>query len=199
MAKKKDVAEVIEVPTAWKKYLAKFSEIETTKVSQWTSNHQLAYICKMYESTYGQKYSFSFVKPPSRCTELFFVKRMMASLMTTNPKKIKNYIDWVFEQKIIAKGVKIRSLGLFTTVGFVNEFNMYNAEKNKIYKHTQLPDEYQEIANSMELSVNTYGDLAFVKQAIASDPESESRKPYKMLFHKLLSVGFEENVLDDLK
>lgn len=102
----------------WQKFFAKFLDIETLRTSQWKEVHLLAYICKRYESLYKTKFAFSFKGAPSKCPEMYLVRQMIAMLATTNPKIIKEYIDWVYDFKIIPKNAKIRSLGFFYDAKF---------------------------------------------------------------------------------
>ncbi len=183
----------------WQKFFAKFQEIETVKNSQWKEIHQLSYLTKRYENYYGRKFVFSLTGAPSKCTEIVMMKKMSAMLQTTNARTIREYIDWVFDNKIIPGSLQIRSLGYFMTPGLGNEFYFFLKKKNKIDKSTELPKEYQEIANNLELPVTTYGDLAFVKHALEEEPNNETRAPYKELFSQLYSIGFDPVILKDMK
>lgn len=93
---------------------------------------------------------------------------------------------------------KYAAWGFFMTPSFGNEFNLYTKEKNKIVRSTQLPVEYRQIADTLNLPVTTYGDLAFIKMALDQSPNSESRAPYRTLFSNLLAIGFEPSVLNNL-
>lgn len=194
---KSDPIKLLSKP--WQKFFAKFVEIETLKNSKWTEIHQLAYIAKRFESLYGRKFSFSLKGAPSKCTEIVLVKKMCVMLGTTNARTIREYIDWVYDQKIIPSNMNIRSLSFFMTPGLGNEFFICRDAKNKIGRATELPSEYKEIVISLELPLATYGDLAFVQSALEEDSESESRVPYKLLFAKLSAIGFDPLVLKDLK
>lgn len=196
MADKVDTTQLLSKP--WQKFLAKFDEIETLKNSQWKEVHLLAYFCKKYEEHYRMKFALSFRGAPSKCNEIYMIKKIMYMLDSTNMRTIRAYIDWVFNEKIIPGRLKIRTIGFLTTPGFGNEFNMYQTVQTKIVKTTELPFEYKQIATSLDLEVSTYGDLAFVKMALDAAPESESRAPYKILFTNLMAIGFEPSVLNNL-
>jgi hypothetical protein len=191
-----DITQLLSKP--WQKFFAKFNEIDDLKNSQWKEVHVLAYICRRYEQMYGKKFSFSFRGSPSKCAEIYMVKKIMAMLNTTNMRTIRNYIDWIFDHKIKPGNLKIRTLGFFTTPGFGNEFSLFAQEQTKIAKSTTLPKEYQEAATALDLQVATYGDLAFIKMAIDQAPECESRQPYRNLFQNLIAIGFEPAVLANL-
>lgn len=182
----------------WQKFLAKFKEIETIPNSEWKEIHLLSYFCKRYENCYGKKFALSFRGAPSKCTEIYMMKKLMVMLNTTNMRTIRSYIDWVFDFKIVPTHMKIRSIGFLTTPGFGNEFNLYREKQDKIGKSTELPAEYKQVANTLNLPVFTYGDLAFIKMALDQSPNSEARAPYKVLFHNLMAIGFEPSVLNNL-
>jgi len=183
----------------WVNFFKKFDEIEETPVSKWKEIHQLSYITKRYEDTYGKHFSFTLRGTPGKCTEIHLVKRLMGVLGTSNQRTIKDYIDWVYDRKVIPKNKKFRSIGFFANPQFCNEFHLDRIEKNKITRGTPLPAEYKLIADSLDLPMETFGDLAFAKQALDEAPEAESRKPYKILFTELYKVGFEYTILEEIK
>lgn len=193
------MAEITLLSKPWQNFFARFSEIEELKNSKWTDVHQLAYICKRYKAHYGREFIFSLKNAPSKCPEIVLVKKMCAVLGTSNARTIREYVDWVFDTKIIPKNMKIRSLAFFMTQGLGNEFFLQRADKNKIDKSTELPNEYRIVVEVLGLPVSTYGDLAFAKNALEEAPDSTSRAPYKQLFEQLCAIGFDPVVLKDLR
>lgn len=187
------------LPKVWQNFFNRFAEIETLKNSKWKEIHQLAYLSKRFEQFYGKKFAFSLKGAPSKCPEIVLVKKMCAMLGTTNATTIREYIDWVFDVKIIPNKMKIKSLAFFMTPGLGNEFHFQRNKKNQIDKMTELPNEYKEIVDVMGLPVSTYGDLAFIQHALEEEPNNESRRPYRELFDKLCAIGFETQVLKDLR
>lgn len=190
------VAELLSKP--WQKFLAKFDEINTLTIDKWKEPHLLGYFCQRYQKCYEQKFALSFRGAPSKCNEIYMMKKTMAMLDTTNIETVRDYIDWVFDVKIIPNQIKIRSIGFLTTPGFGNEFNQYRKKKQKIVKSTELPTKYQSIINDLDLQANTYGDLAFIKMALDQSPNSVAMEPYKLLFTKLVALDFETEVLNTL-
>ena len=182
----------------WRNFFDKFSEINTLSISEWKEVHMLAYLAQRYEQLYQEKFAFSFKGPPSKCTEMVLVKKMCAMLNTSDSKKIKEYIDWVFSEKILPKKMRIRSLAFFMTPGLGNEFNWAWKKQRQITKSSALPADYLELGKDLNLSLETYGDLAFLKQAIDQDPHSEARQPYREVWQKILSLGFDATVLGNL-
>jgi len=183
----------------WVRFFKKFDEIEQKPVSKWKEIHQLSYITKRYEDTYGKHFSFTLRGSPGKCTEIHLIKKLMAVLGTSNQCTIKEYVDWVYDKKVIPQRQKFRSIGFFANPQLCNEFHLNRTEKSKIARGTPLPSEYKVIADEFGLPMETYGDLAFAKQALDQAPEAESRKPYKILFKELYKVGFEYNMLEEIK
>ena len=198
MAKINETAEHLkDLPKCWQNFFNKFKEIDTLKVSKWKPVHHLGYLSKRYEETYGKKYAFSLQKVPSKSSEVFLIKKIGAMLCTTNQRTIKEYIDWVFDEKIIPKNKKIRSLAFFISLGLGNEFNLVREQRKIITRDTPLPNEYKKVAEEMGISIDTYGDVAFIKQAL--DISSSGREDYLSMYKKLLMYGFEPSLLEDIK
>jgi hypothetical protein len=183
----------------WQKFFRKFAEIETLPNSEWKPVHQLAHFSLRYNKHFGKRFSFSVKGAPSKCTEIYMFKRLSGMLGTSNQKTLREYIDWVFDQKVIPTNRKIRSIGYFANTNFCNEFNIYLSEKSKIYRHTELPDEYKKVAESLDVPANTFGDLAFAKCAIDANGDCTSMVPYKSLFNELYKIGFEFEMIKDLR
>lgn len=181
----------------WRNFFDKFKEIDVIKVSKWKDVHVLAYICKRYYSHYGKKYSVAIKGAPGKSPDIQIIRRIIAMLDTSNMKVIKEYVDWVFDTKIITRKIKVNSLAFFLTSGFANGFQFYYQEKNKITRSSVLPDEFKFLAEALKININTYGDLAFIKLALEQDPEN--RQEYKNLFNHLKSLGFEEVQLEEIK
>lgn len=183
----------------WKNFFLKFQEIENVNYSEWKPIHQLSYFCSRYYKHYGKRYSFSLRGAPSKCPEIYMINKVSACLGTSNQKTIKEYIDWIFDFKIIPSGKKIRSLGFMANPQFCNEYNLYKIEKNKITRVTELPKKFQDVVDNLGLPLRTYGDLAFAKQAVDQNPNNPAREPYKIMFDRLYAVGFEFKLIQDLK
>ncbi len=204
---KKEIVEDIDpiknLSKPWQNFFDKFKEIETLKNSQWKDVHQLAYLTKRYEDLYKQKFAFTLQRAPGKCTEIVFIKKMCAMLNTTNARTIREYVDWVFDHKIIPNNLKIKTLAYFMLPGLGNEFRFFQMKKNTIERSTELSQEYMDIIASLDLPITTYGDLAFVQNVLEENKDfdvgDENNSPYNELFHRLLSIGFNVSVLKDLK
>jgi hypothetical protein len=181
----------------WQRFFGKFNEIDELKVSKWKPVHQLAHFSRRYEHAFGRRFAFTLRGAPSKCTEIVFIKKIGAMLGTTNQRTIKDYIDWVFDKKIIPQKKRIRSLGFFMMAGLGNEFNLQRKKESTIGRATSLPQEYKDIAEEVGLPIETYGELAFIKHAL--DQSTEGRENYQVLYRRLLMVGLEPDVLLKLR
>lgn len=182
----------------WHTFFKKFKQIETLEVHEWKLLHFLAYFEKRFREAFNKNYSYTYYKCPSKCTEMVLIKQLFAMLCTTSNKMVKDYIDWIFDKKIIPGNIKIKSISFLKTNGFGNEFRQNKAEREKIRRSTELPGYYVNVVNEFNLPVATFGDLAFIKMALNKDSGGSTRQQYKMLFDKLYAVGFEDNMIKDL-
>ena len=178
----------------WKKFFKKFEEIddESLKVSKWKEVHMLAYICKRYEILFGRKFAIDMKGAPSKSSDIFVIKKLIASLNTTNMRSIKEYVDWVFDNKIIPKRSHFRKIGFFLTNDFINEFAYAVKKNNKITRSKELPPAYITIAQDLGIDVNTYGDLAFLQMAIEKNKEKDTPRYILLSNLELLGLDLKE-------
>lgn len=181
----------------YEKFFAKFSEIKTLEVSKWKSVHLIAYFCERYETLYQMKYTFKYNKSPSKCYEAFQLNRTVAMLNTIDPNIIKNYIDFVFANKIGTAQRRITVIGYLANETFVNEFKRLAKKSEEVTRSTFLPPKYLSVLEKHAISnCQTYGSLAFLWLAAkedASDPK------YNNLFNDLLSEGFSLSTFEGMK
>jgi len=170
-----------QVSEYYKKFFSKFGEIETVSTKEWKVFHLLAYLCKKYEAYYGLKYSFTFNNPaPSKSYEVYQIKKL-SNMLSSDPQILKDYLDWVFEKKIIEKKKRITSLGYFTHIDVVNEFKFkFLFNKKQITRTDALPDNVAIICVKHNFKIKTYGELAFIKRMPNQDT----------LFNELKAIGF---------
>lgn len=161
--------ELTDLPNEqYQKFFDKFAEIETVKVEDWKPVHILAYFCKKYKETYQVDYKFKFNSPsPTKCFEIFQVKKLAMGL-TANPALLRDYIDWIYLNKVVKAKRRLTSISFMTAEGVVQEYKMnvlLAGKKNlNVDRSTPLPDKYKEVFQRISLTINTYGDLAFVSQ-----------------------------------
>jgi len=174
------------------KFFNQFSEIETLDVIQWKAPHLIAFFCKKYKEIYNKDFLFKFNSPsPSKCFEVFQIKRL-ANILTSQPNLLKEYIEWIFENKIVKAKKRITSISFLTREEFVNEykFNVLMAADKKVDRTTLLPDKYITIFSThSNLSPKTYGDLAFITQMDPLPPDVQQA----MIL--ISDLGFDKEIL----
>lgn len=182
----------LEMPKRWQNFFVRMDSLGDN-IHEWTSLDLLAYFGKKYKEHFNRSYAFDTKKSPSYCSDGFLIKKLVGMLQTTNQHKIKDYIDWVFANKV----KKILSFGYFANNKFCNEYLDLIEKKNKITRTTVLPSEYLNVINLLNLPVSTFGDLMFAKQAVDANPIG--RALYVNMFNELYKVGFEFEMLSGLK
>lgn len=177
----------------YKKFFATFDEIDIIDVSQWRPSHILGYFCKKYKDTYGVPYQFKFNSPsPPKCFEVFQVKRL-AMLLSSNPKILRDYIDWIYQTKVVQAKRRLTSISFMTHEGVVNDYKMnvlLAGKKNlNVDRSTPLPDNYRQAFVEAGVAITTYGELAFVSQM---DPMPAN---LAAAFEKIQEMGFDKEIL----
>jgi len=169
----------------WQKFIAKFDEIDSLKVSQWQDVHILAYICKKYKEKFGRDFALSMKGAPSKSQDIVLVKKLKITLGTTNPRIIKDFIDWTVENKCKRAFTKT---AFFLTAGFANEFlDTYINSKPK--RSSTLPNDIQDLAKNLDVSASTYGDLAFI--SMAGEKISSKEDNIYIFLRNLEAMGFD--------
>ena len=200
MANTKKIDNENSLNKPWINFFNKFKEIDdpifSKKIALWKNVHILAYICKRFELLYGKKFSITIKNAPTKCPEMFFVSKMIRTLGTSNMVTVKKYVDWIYDTKIIPENKKIRTLAYFMTPGFCNEFHFEQAQNEIIKRSSTLPQNYKEIADSLNISMSTYGDLAFIK--MAADRADDLNNPNVQLIKNIQALGFELSILEKL-
>lgn len=150
----------------YEKFFQKFKEIDILPISEWKAHHLLAYLCQKYEEYYGFRYSFKFDDTSPTKSHEMWQMRKLANMLTADPTVLKQYLDWIFETKIIERKKKITSLGYFTHQDIVNEFKFkFLFNKKELSRADQLPSSVLNLCTTYgKQEVKTYGDLAFAKR-----------------------------------
>lgn len=182
--------ELSDIPNEkYAKFFSTFLEIENLPVSDWKPSHILGYFCKRYEQHYHTKYKFKYNNPaPSKCFEVFQIKKL-AQLLSSSPTILKEYIDWVYENKVVKAKRKLTSISFMTVEGVVNEYKVkYLLSPNQnISRSTLLPEKYQIIFKNKGFDINTYGELAFLSQMDEFEVIGA--------FQEAEAIGFDKNLL----
>jgi hypothetical protein len=185
------------------KFFAQFAEIASLEIAQWKVLHLIAYFCQLYKERYQLDYQFKFNTPtPPKCFEVFQMKRL-GSVLSTDPKIIHEYIDWVFAKKVPELKRRFTSISFLTRENFVNEFKwkVLTSNRNELHldRTTPLPSIYRNVlAEALYSWTNTYGDLSFLYRAFQSCNVFENEEFVRMekVFNKLTAAGFDLQLLN---
>lgn len=177
----------------YKKFFENFAEIDTLDVAAWKPVHVLAYFCKKYKETYGVGYKFKFNSPlPTKCFEVFQIKKLAMNL-TANPTLLRDYIDWIYQTKVIAAKRRLTSISFMVHDGLVQEYktNVLLAGKQNLTvdRSTPLPEKFKTVFKEAGTSINTYGELAFVSQMNPLSSELTAAMT------RIQEIGFDKEVL----
>lgn len=188
---------------AWRKFQERLDSYSSIPVSNWNHDQVLGHLFKRYTDHFDIDFSLSYSGPPSKCSEIYCIKRMMSLLGGDNPdpKMVKAFIDWSFDSVIIPKKLQIESLAFFFSPKLVREFKAKYKKAKTITRSTQLPALVEQLASDFGLddSISTYGELAFAKKAVDANPDNQSYKPYQDFFKSLSDEGFDYSVLNSLE
>jgi hypothetical protein len=183
----------------WRKFKERLDNYDQTPPSQWTKEHILGHILQRYKDVVGVEFALSYSGAPTKCKEIFCIRRVLLRLGTEDGEVAKKYIDWVFDTIIIPQKVTISSVAYFLTSNLVLKFKGEFRKQSRITRATKLPEPWGEVASNLSLDVKTYGDLAFAKLAMENDPYDDDLKAYFDLFRRLKEVGFDETMLSSLE
>jgi hypothetical protein len=184
----------------WQKFFIRLVEIDSKPINKWNEYHILSYFLRKYYEAYQIPYALTYAGAPLSCTEIKLLKKVYTLLSTTDQRKVKAYIDWMFEDIVSKKKFQIKGITVLLGNSFANEFLRFYKKQNSITKQTELPDEYKNLADECGLTIDTYGSLLFVMNALknTTDPNEDFMPESKQFIQKLKMHSFDFDVLKGL-
>lgn len=176
----------------WQKFKLRLDNYGQKPIDDWSEEDFLGHILKRYKDTFGSELGLSYSGPPTKCREIYCMKRMILTLGVSDNQIIKDYIDWTYDSVIIPSKIIITSLAYFFTVNIISQFKQSIKKKTRLNRTSILPSAYISIIEQFNLNLNTYGDLAFAKLMM----EEEESVQFVELFNELKKVGFDDKVLE---
>lgn len=181
----------------WRRFKERLDNYDQIPVSEWKEENFLGHILKRYKDFMGFEFTLSYSGPPSKCKEIFCIRRMLLALsMDEDPESIKKYIDWVFDTVIIPQKVTITSIAYFFTINFILHFKQSLRKQKVIDRTTVLPQTYIDIALKFDMELSTYGDLALAKVAI--DQGMDPDNLYFNIINEIKQAGFDDSILNSI-
>lgn len=185
----------------YQKFFGKFKEIDILDVKQWKVVHVLSYFCKKYKEVFNLDYQFKFNDPnPNKCYEVWRINQLSAKL-SSNAEILRNYIDWVFEEKAKKSKKRFSSISFITNDDVVNYYKINILLGNKKQLHLDrsslLSSEFKSILQQFNIQINTYGDLTFYYQVYKSGGlDEQNNSNFTNAFQKMKEVGFDETIFE---
>lgn len=183
----------------WRRFKERLTNFESIPINEWAEEEMLGYLLKRFNDHYGIEFSLSYSGPPSKCPEMYCIRRIMENVGTKKGWIMKEYIDWVFDSIIIPQKTKVESLGYFFNQKICNRFKGVFRERQKITRSTALPNDFIIAAQNNGFDIQCYGDLAFMKMAVDNDPNRTDAFTIRTLLQQLESMGFNTAILNSLE
>lgn len=183
------------IPKRWQNYLEKGKNCSSLQPNEWKDPQVLFYLLQRFKSLTGRDFALQYSKAPTSSPELHFIKSLKAMLATTNGSILKEYIDWVFDQKLKDGKVQLRTFNFLNVPALANEFLAFRHKAKKIIRSTPLPEGWRRQAEEHQIEAETYGDLLFIKLALQ---EGTADSSYRDFFDGLVEDGLQINLLEKL-
>lgn len=195
--KPKEEKPIDAISKPWQKFFLKLEERNNIKISQWKEVHMLGHFRHLFQTYFGKPYVILTKGAPSKCSDIFMIKKVFGSFNTTDPTFVKEYIDWVFECIIKPQNIKFKKIGFLISQDMMSDFITYKKKPIAITRATPVPKEYKEIASSLGFDIDTFSDLAFIKLSL--DKGLDKTGNCKTLLLNIECLGFDLEKLKDLK
>jgi hypothetical protein len=183
-----------ELTAPWQKFKNRLDNYKEVSIEKWTTEQLVGHTISRYKDYMCSDYNLSYNGAPLKSKEIYCLNRAAAMLSLSIPN-MKIYIDWVFDKLIIPKKIIISSFGFFCHDNVVNAYKKEIKKNSKLSRTTSLPNEYDEIFESFGMSIYTYGDLSFAKQA----SECSEDENIRLMFLQLQQAGFDFEKLNELE
>lgn len=165
MMNKEDIELSMFPSKAWEKFITEGTKFNDIDVSKWQAKHLLGYWCFKFKQAFNKDYQWKFNASPSKCYELFRLNTV-CSRLSSKPDILKQYIDWIFDQRVEKDKKVFRSIAFITAddqCQWYREHILFAGSMTNIDRSTALPNDIQSIVDI--LGCKTYGDLAFLMKA----------------------------------
>jgi hypothetical protein len=116
----------------------------------------------------------------------------LTQMRTKDPVVLKDYLDWVWSKKVIERKKRITSFAIFVDANNASEYK-WQIIDNQIDRTTPLPKNLLTIAQYIDDTIQSYGDLAFIRQS------SDLMPGMKNMFDELQKAGLDIRMLEKIK
>lgn len=157
----------------------------------------LGYFTDKYKSHYGIPYTFSLNdRGLFNGPEIFCIRKMYA-MLNNDALLSKDYIDWIFENKVIKKNKKITSLSFLAVPDLIQEFRFSKSKSRRITRDRLLPEKMLQwiSENTPEVlsmvSLRDFGELRIALSAFKAGNLGDAAQ-----FSKFVDKLMSNNVID---
>ena len=192
---KQDNIELSKFPSKkWETFFLQGNKFNEVEIDKWRAAELLCYFASKFQEAFGKEYQWKFNSPtPTKAYEIFRLNTC-SSKLSSSPQILKDYIDWIFEQRVLIDKKTFRSIAFLTADEQLQWFRnnrLFAGQTNlHIDRSTPLPSNIKAIVSS--LGCSTFGDLAFlIKADLKTDQMIEARK-------ELEEAKFDFGVLDKI-
>jgi hypothetical protein len=191
----KDDIELGKYPSKkWQAFFEQGNKFSETPIDKWRVAELLCYFANRFQEAFGKEYQWKYNSPtPSKAYEVFRLSTC-SSRLSSNPQILVDYIDWIFDQRVLIDKKTFRSISFLTNdeqlQWYRNHILFAGQTDLQIDRSTLLPPNIKEVVGS--LGCNTFGDLAFLTKANLDTLElTEARQ-------KLTDIKFDFDVLNKI-
>lgn len=153
----------------------------------------LGYFCSLYEKNYSVPYQMS-LNPNGlfRGPEATFIRRLLGAF-SANTRQVRQYMDWVFQHKVVEKKKKITSLSFLTVPNTIQLFRFQQEKARQITRSTKLPTPMLNWLSTnaptvlQKAQLDDFGDLAMLLEHYKSGgmkDDEDMVKFVQQLYHK---------------
>jgi hypothetical protein len=177
----------------WEDFLTKANNHSSIQVNDWKIAQILGYFMARFKTAFNKDYQLKFNSPsPSKSYEVFRINTISTRL-SSNPQILKDYIDWIFDQRVARDKKNFRSIAFLTADEQCQHYRdkiLFAGQITNIDRSTQLPHNIQPIVNA--IGCKTYGDLAFLLKANLQTDEMQQ------INQNLRDAKFDFGILDKI-
>lgn len=185
--------------SSYLRFFQRFGELDSIPLDKWTVTHTIIYIVKKYEEKFKMKFVLTYTEPLSNSPEYRLTVRLwnMLEAKRGDGKIVKDYIDFFYDNYKSKK--QFFSIGALAKEKNISIFKLHEEKVNKPNRNTPLPDKFVSIVSKFDETkyIKTYGDLAFLKEAMAENDNIGEN--LRTMFRMLKDNGLKISVLNNME
>lgn len=161
----------------------------------------LGWFAHLYEEYYGTGFTFSLnEKGLFRGTEMHHIRKMY-SMFGNNAMPARDYISWIFQNKVRLRKKRITSLGFLATPAVIQEFKLMRERQRVVSRSTPLPEKMSLWVEKFApevldyVSLRDFGELNLML-TYYKDGHLQGEKAVDAFVKKLIKTGYIDSGLN---